>query len=72
MSERNLFYEQLEKDSERRTEGEWLTTDAFPHRVYCSACYATYVPNDRWQIWVDNMLPRRFCPNCGARMKVKE
>lgn len=27
--------------------GRWLKTDAFPHRVYCSECYKTYVPNDR-------------------------
>lgn len=50
-------------------EGEWLRTDAFPHRIYCSVCYKTYVPNDRWQIWVDGDIPKKFCPNCGARMK---
>lgn len=49
-------------------EGEWLRTDAFPHRIYCSVCYKTYVPNDRWQIWVDDELPRKYCPNCGSRM----
>ena len=50
-------------------EGEWLRTDAFPHRIYCSVCYKTYVPNDRWQIWVDGDIPKKFCPNCGAKMK---
>ena len=49
--------------------GRWLTTDAFPHRVYCSICYKTYIPNDRWQIWVDGDLPRNYCPNCGADMR---
>lgn len=48
--------------------GEWLRTGAFPHRVYCSNCYKTYVPNDRWQIWIDGDLPRDYCPNCGAKM----
>lgn len=53
--------------------GEWMRTDAFPHRVYCSCCYKTYVPNENWQIWQDDAdnfgLPRNYCPNCGARMK---
>ena len=53
-------------------EGEWLRTDAFPHRIYCSVCYKTYVPNDRWQIWVDGDIPKKFCPNCGAKMDRKE
>lgn len=52
--------------------GEWMLTDAFPHRVFCSKCYKTYVPNDRWQIWVDNELPRNYCPNCGAKMEVQD
>lgn len=48
--------------------GEWLRTEAFPHRIYCSVCYKTYVPNDRWQIWEDDELPKNYCPNCGAKM----
>lgn len=52
--------------------GRWMRTDAFPHHVYCSVCSATYVPNDRWQIWEDRPgeggLPRNYCPNCGAKM----
>lgn len=58
-----------ELEAQMPKEGEWMRTDAFPHRIYCSVCYKTYVPNDRWEIWVDEYLPRRFCPNCGARMK---
>lgn len=56
--------------------GEWKTTDAFPHRVYCSNCFRTYVPNDRWQIWVDKPgeggLERNYCPSCGAKMEVQD
>ena len=56
--------------------GKWKTTDAFPHRVYCSRCFRTYVPNDRWQIWVDKPgeggLERNYCPSCGAKMEVQE
>ena len=51
---------------------EWKHTDAFPHRVYCSHCYKTYVPNDKWQIWVDGDLPRNYCPNCGAKMEAEK
>lgn len=56
--------------------GEWKTTEAFPHRVYCSNCFRTYVPNDRWQIWVDKPgeggLERNYCPSCGAKMEVQD
>ena len=48
--------------------GKWLTTEAFPHHIYCSECSKTYIPNDRWQIWIDGDLPRDYCPHCGARM----
>ena len=58
-----------ELEAQLPKEGEWLRTDAFPHRIYCSVCYKTYVPNDRWQIWVDGDIPKKFCPNCGARMR---
>lgn len=62
-----------ELEAQLPKEGEWLRTDAFPHRVYCSCCYKTYVPNENWQIWQDDAdnfgLPRNYCPNCGARMK---
>lgn len=59
---------------ERKT-GKWMTTDAFPHHVYCSACHKTYIPNDNWQIWQDHCndggLPRNYCPNCGAKMEAE-
>jgi len=56
--------------------GRWLQGDAYPHHVYCSNCYCTYIPNDRWQIWVDKCgdggLPRDYCPNCGADMREED
>jgi rubrerythrin len=69
--EEQLWWENRCKELEAQIpkEGEWLRTDAFPHRIYCSVCYKTYVSNDRWQIWVDGDIPKKFCPNCGARMK---
>ncbi len=46
--------------------GKWNRTDAYPHRLYCSVCYKTYLKNDelleRWE------FPLNFCPNCGAKM----
>lgn len=51
--------------------GRWLKTEAFPHHVYCSECNNTYIPNDRWQIWTDGDLPRKYCPNCGAKMDME-
>lgn len=47
--------------------GRWLTTDAYPHEIYCSNCYETYAL-DHWGIWIDESLPRNYCPNCGAKM----
>ena len=48
--------------------GRWLTTDAYPHRIYCSNCYETYAL-DHWGIWIDESLPRNYCPNCGVKME---
>ena len=50
--------------------GEWLITKAYPHRAYCSKCYKTYAQTS-WVVWEDGSLPRKYCPNCGARMFVE-
>ena len=50
--------------------GRWLTTDAYPHRLYCSVCYKTYCKNVNW---IDELeLPTKFCPACGAKTDGKE
>ena len=46
--------------------GRWLTTDAYPHHLYCSVCYKTYAKNAKWVNELD--LPTNYCPSCGARM----
>ena len=46
--------------------GRWLTTDAYPHHLYCSVCYKTYAKNAKWVNELD--LPTNYCPNCGAPM----
>lgn len=50
--------------------GRWLTTDAYPHHLYCSVCYKTYAKNAKWVNELD--LPTNYCPNCGALMEKKE
>lgn len=46
--------------------GRWLRTDAYPHRIYCSECYATFIRNDEFLKLND--IPRNYCPACGAKM----
>lgn len=46
--------------------GRWITTDAYPHHLYCSVCYKTYAKNAKWVNELD--LPTNYCPFCGARM----
>lgn len=50
--------------------GRWMTTDAYPHHLYCSVCYKTYVKNAKWVNELD--LPTNYCPNCGARMNKED
>ena len=57
--------------SAQRT-GRWMFTDAAPHRVYCSECYKTFIPNKEWYAWAEHIVPRKYCPNCGAQMEVEE
>lgn len=50
--------------------GRWLMTDAYPHRVYCSECYATLIPNVEW--FKTYNIASNYCPNCGAKMDGEE
>ena len=50
--------------------GRWMTTDAYPHHLYCSVCYMTYAKNAKWVNELD--LPTNYCPNCGARMEKED
>ena len=49
--------------------GEWIVTDGYPHRVYCSLCHKTNVPNEEW-LFERNEYPK-FCMWCGAKMEDK-
>ena len=53
---------------ERKT-GRWLRTEAYPHRIYCSSCFVTFIRNDEFLNLND--IPHGFCPNCGAKMEVE-
>jgi len=55
---------------EVRGAGKWMKTDAFPHRVYCSNCFKTIVPNEEYAFWSEGIMPRNYCPSCGAKMEV--
>ena len=46
--------------------GGGVVTDAYPHRVYCSLCYKTNVPNEEW-LYEKNDYPK-YCMWCGAKM----
>ena len=61
----------VEISAQEEKKGKWLRTDAYPHHVYCSECYKTFITNDEWNIWADGDLPRNYCPNCGSRMEVQ-
>lgn len=57
--------------------GEWLKTDAFPHKVFCSLCYRTYVTNEEVIQERNSQHPcycteAEYCPHCGAKMDGKE
>ncbi len=53
--------------------GKWLKTKAYPHRVYCSLCYKTYVTNEeviqgRSRGFPAYCTDAEYCPHCGAKM----
>ena len=54
--------------------GRWMKTEAYPHRVYCSLCYKTYVTNEEviqgrgWQPPI-YCTEAEYCPHCGAKMR---
>lgn len=57
--------------------GKWLKTDAYPHRVYCSLCYKTYVTNEevirgRSDGHSTYCSEAEYCPHCGAKMDLKK
>ena len=62
----DVIDEQPTVDAEPVKPGRWLRTDAYPHRIYCSECYATFIRNDEFLHLED--IPHNYCPNCGAIM----
>lgn len=72
-----IIDEQPTIDAVEVKHGEWLKTDEFPHRVYCSVCFKTYVTNEEaiqgrsWDCPV-YAYEAEYCPHCGAKMDGKE
>lgn len=66
---REVFDSIQNEDVQPVKHGKWMFAAAFPHHVYCSACHKTYIPDNKWQVWVCGDLPRDYCPNCGAKME---
>ena len=56
--------ETVEAESAKR--GEWMVSESPAHlaTIKCSECGTMY--QRRWKAYCN------FCPNCGAKMKVKE
>lgn len=48
------------------THARWLTTEAYPHWLYCSNCHMRFVPNHEWLAAYS--IPANFCPHCGKPM----
>ncbi len=55
-----------EVTAERDKSGKWLVTEAYPHRVFCSECFKTNVPNEEY-LFERNEYPK-YCMWCGAKM----
>ncbi len=58
-------------EAEQVRHGRWLRGSAYPHHIFCSVCYATYIPNDEIPLWKSESyfnVPRNYCPYCGAKM----
>ena len=73
-SEKKIYYmidKQPTIEAEPVRHGRWLRGSAYPHHIFCSVCYATYIPNDEIPLWKSESyfnVPRNYCPNCGAKM----
>lgn len=71
-----IWFEMVLKDLEELPEvdavpvkhGHWRRGKSYPHNIYCSNCFRTYVPNEEIELWKDQTLPRKYCPECGAKM----
>lgn len=46
--------------------GHLCSTDAYPHRLYCSECYKTLIPNEE-VCFEKNEFPK-YCMWCGAKL----
>ena len=57
-------------DADTRRHGKLLRTEAYPHRLYCSECFKTLIPNEEI-CFEKNEFPK-YCMWCGAKMDEEE
>ena len=50
--------------------GKLMRTEAYPHRLYCSECSKTLIPNEEI-CFEKNEFPK-YCMWCGAKMEAKD
>lgn len=53
-------------DAEPVRHGKLLRTEAYPHRLYCSECFKTLIPNEEI-CFEKNEFPK-YCMWCGAKL----
>ena len=68
VDERLMIIRRINALPSAQKKGVWQITEAYPHNVYCSECHTKFAQTD-WAVWKDGSLPRKFCPNCGAKMR---
>lgn len=50
--------------------GKLLRTEAYPHRLYCSECFMTLIPNEEI-CFEKNKFPK-YCMWCGAKLDMED
>lgn len=53
-------------DAEPVKHGKLMRTEAYPHRLYCSECFKTLIPNEEI-CFEKNEFPK-YCMWCGAKL----
>lgn len=52
-----------------RKTGHWVVKEEYPNKVVCSNCTITYFLSCDVPLWKNGVIPRQYCPHCGAYME---